>query len=85
MGSPVSPVIANTYMKYFESFTIPTSPTLVKWGFSHVDDVHSATRKDEVNILQGHLNFIDPHIKFIIELPQTDGLPFLDTLTKPTH
>ena len=24
-----------------------------------------------------------PHINFIIELPVTDGLPFLDTLTKP--
>ena len=27
---------------------------------------------------------LDPHIKFTIELPGTDGLPFLDTLTKPT-
>ena len=33
---------------------------------------------------QEHLNSIDPHIKFTIELPGTDGLPFLDTLTKPT-
>ena len=28
---------------------------------------------------------IDPHIKFTIELPGTDGLLFLDALTKPTH
>ena len=27
---------------------------------------------------------IDPHIKFTIGLPETDGLPFLDTLTKST-
>ena len=47
-------------------------------------DVHSATRKDQVNKLQEHLNSIDLHIKFTIELPGTDGLPFLDTLTKPT-
>ena len=33
---------------------------------------------------QEHLNSIDPHIKFTIELLGTDGLPFLDTLTKPT-
>ena len=33
---------------------------------------------------QEHLNSIDPHIKFTIELPGTDGLPFLDTMTKPT-
>ena len=84
MGSPLSPVIANIYMEYFESLAIPTSPTLIKWWFRYVDDVHSATRKDQVNKLQEHLNSIDPHIKFTIELPGTDGLPFLDTLTKPT-
>ena len=33
---------------------------------------------------QEHLNSTDPHIKFTIELPETDGLPYLDTLTKPT-
>ena len=67
MGSPVSPVIANIFMEYFESLVIPASPTLIKWWFSYVDDVHSATRKDQVNKLQGHLNSIDPHIKFTIE------------------
>ena len=84
MGSPVSPVIANIYMEHFESLAIPSSPTLIKWWFRYVDDVHSATRKDQVNKLQEHLNSTDPHIKFTIELPGTDELPFLDTLTKPT-
>ena len=71
-------------MEYFESIAIPSSPTLFKWWLSYVDDVHSATRKDQINKLQEHLNTIDPQIKFTIELPGTDGLPFLDTLTKPT-
>ena len=31
IGSPVSPVIANIYMEYFESLAIPTFPTLIKW------------------------------------------------------
>ena len=84
MGSPASPVIANIYMEYFESLDIPSSPTLIMWWFRHVDDVHSATMKDQVNQLHEHLNSIDPHIKFTIELPGTDGLPFLDTLAKPT-
>ena len=85
MHSPVSTVIANIYMEHFEPLTIPTSPILIKWWFRYGDDVHSATRKDQVNKLQEHLNSIDSHIKFTIELPGTDGLPFLDTLTKPTH
>ena len=84
MGSPVLPVVANIYMEYFESLSIPSSPTLIKWWFRNVDDVNSATRKDQVNKLQEHLNSIDPHINFTIELPGTDGLPFLDTLAKPT-
>ena len=84
MGSPVSPVIVNIYMEHFEYLTIPTSLTLIKWWFKCVDDIHSANRKDQVNKLQDHLNSIDPYIKFTIELPGKDGLPFLDTLTKPT-
>ena len=36
-----------------------------------------------INKLQEHLNSIDPHIKFTIH-QGTDGLHFLDTLTKPT-
>ena len=84
MCSPVSPVIANIYMEYFESLAIPSSPTLIKWWFRNVDDVHSATRKDQGNKLQEHLNSIDPHIKLTIELPGTDGLPFLYTRTKLT-
>ena len=71
-------------MEYFESLAILSSPTLMKWWFRYDGDVHSAIRKDQVNKLQEHLNSIDPHIKFTTELPGTDGLPFLDTLTKPT-
>ena len=84
MGSPVSLGIANIYVEHFESLAIPSSPTLIKWQFRYVHDVHSATRKDQVNILQEHLNSINPHIKLTIELPGKDGPHFLDTLTKPT-
>ena len=76
--------IANIYLEHFKSFSIATSPTLITWWFSYVDDVNSATRKDQVNKLEGHLIPIDPHSKFTIELPGSDGLTFLDTLTKST-
>ena len=52
MGSPVYPVTANIYMEYIESLTIPTSPTSIKWWSRYVNDVHSDTRKDQVNKLQ---------------------------------
>ena len=83
-GSHISPIIANSYLEHFESLGIPISPTLMKWWFRYVDDAYSATRKDQVNKLQEHLNSIYPHVKFTIELPGTDGLSFPDTLTKPT-
>ena len=73
MSSPVSPVIENIYMEHSESLAIPISPTLIKWWFRYVDDVHSATRKDQVNRLQEHLNSIDPHIKFKNSLEQMDS------------
>ena len=69
-------------MEHFESLTILTSLTLIKWWFRYVDDVHSATRIDQVNKLQEHLNSIDPHIKFTTELSGTNGLLFLHP--KPT-
>ena len=80
MGSPVSPVIANIYLEHLGSKAIPTSPTLIKWWFRYVDDIHSATRKDQVSKLQEHLGSIDLHIKFTIELTGTDVLPFLTAL-----
>ena len=83
-GLAVSPVTANIYMEHFESLAIPLSPTLIKWWFRYVDDVHSGTRKDQVNKLQEHFNSIDSYIKVTIELTGTDRLPFLDSLTKPT-
>ena len=83
MGSLVYPAIANNYLEHFESLAIPTSPTLMKWWLRYVDDIHSATRKDHLNKLQEHLNSIYPHIIYTKELPETDGLPILDTLTKP--
>ena len=84
LGSPVFTVFTNIYMEHFESLAIPTLPTLIKWWFRYVDDIHSAIKKDQVKKLQGHISSIDPHIKLTIELQGTDGLPFLDTVTKPT-
>ena len=84
MDSPVSLSLQISTWNTFESLAILSSPTLIKWWCRYVDDAHSATRKDQVNKLQEHLNSIDSCITFTIELPGTDGLPFLDTLNKPT-
>ena len=84
MGSPVYLVIANIYLEHFESWAISTFPTLIKWWFRYVYDVHSASRKDQVNKLQEDLNPIDPHINSPQNFQEQMELPFLDTLTTPT-
>ena len=74
----------NIYMEYFESLATPAFLTLIKWWFRYADDVHSATRKDQVDKLPRAPQLHRSTHQICIELPGTEGLPFLDTLTKPT-
>ena len=55
MGFPVSSVIVNIYIEHFESLAILTFSTFIKWWCRYVDDVHSGTRKDQVNQIQEQL------------------------------
>ena len=46
MGSPVSPVIANIYMEYFEELTLgPQCPIPTPWWKRYVDDNHLHNQK----------------------------------------
>ena len=100
MGSPISPVIADLVMEEIEETAIATAPQPPKWWFRYVDDSHTCLRKHQVDGSHQHLNSINPHIQFTLELEDTkgQGLPFLDTITtkmgtqlevnvyrKPTH
>ena len=76
MGLPLSPVITNIYLEHFESLAIPKSPTLIKWWFRYVDNVHSATRK-----LKSQQTSIAPQLhrsihKIHHRTPRIDGSPF---------
>ena len=85
MGSPCSPVVANIYMEYFENMALgPELPVPVKDWKRYVDDVFSIIPKGNHDNLLQYLNSIDPHIKFTIEQPNTEGgIPFLDTFPRP--
>ena len=100
MGSPISPVIADLVMDEIEETAIATAPHPPKWWFRYVDDSHTCLRKHQVDEFHQHLNSINHHIQFTLELEDTkgQGLPFLDTITtrrgtqlevnvyrKPTH
>ena len=68
MGSPVSPVIANIYMEYFEELALePQCPIPTPWWKRYVHDVICITKKDQVDILFNHINPLDDHIKFTMQ------------------
>ena len=98
MGSPISATVADIVMEYIEETAISTALHPPKWWFRFVDDSHACLKRNLVNEFHSHLNSIDPHLQFTIELEENQRLPFLDTTTirsngkvivdiyrKPTH
>ena len=85
MGSPCSPVVAYIYMEYFEELAFGPELTIpIKEWKRYMDDVFSIVPKGKWEKLFRYLNSIDPHIKFTVEQPNSEGaIPFLDTLLKP--
>ena len=81
MGSPVSPILANIFMEYFEVEAITTAPTPPRFWDRYVDDTWALTKKGTVQELHDHINDIEkPFIRFTKEEPGPDGgVPFLDT------
>ena len=57
MGSPLSPVIVNIYMEYFEEMALGLPcPIPTPWWKRYVDGVISMVKKDKVSTLFNHLN-----------------------------
>ena len=83
MGSPVSPIVANIYMEYFEQKAPSTAPTTRLWQ-RHVDDRFVIQKEVNKQDFLQHINSVDPAIQFTVENNKEDGaIPFLDTIVKP--
>ena len=78
MGSPISATAAGIVMEYIEETAISTALHPPKWWFRFVDDSHACLKRNLVNEFHSHLNSIDPHLQFTIELEENKRLPFLD-------
>ena len=79
MGFPVSVVVANLYMEFFEELALESAPSRPRFWKRYVDDIFGILRTSDVDGLLSHLNSLRPTIKFTMELEEEGSLPFLDT------
>ncbi len=79
MDSPVSAVVANLYMEFFEELALESAPSRPRFWKRYVDDTCCIMQRDAVEPLLRHLNEVRPTIKFTMELEKDGSLPFLDT------
>ena len=82
MGSPVSAVVDNLYMEFFEELALETAPTTPRLWKRYVDDTFCILRKGSTEELLHHLNGVRPTIKFTMKQEEDRKIPFLDTLLR---
>jgi hypothetical protein len=78
MGSPLSPVIANFFMKYSEEMALEGQPTSPSAGFTTLTTHSSSDPMVQASCQAFLLNSVQGNIQFIMETERDDHLPFLD-------
>ena len=79
MGSPVSPIISNLNMEFFERLALSSFNRIrpYKW-FRYIHDTWVLIKNSELDAFFDHINNIDPNIKFTQEGLSNNQLVFLD-------
>ena len=80
MGSCISPIVANIFMKHTEKAALTTFHTPPKLWLRYVDDTFCALKKEHMTEFHQHINFVCHHIQFTMEEEQDLSLTFLDVL-----
>ena len=84
MGSPVSPIVANYYMEYFEQKALSTATHCTKIWLRYMDDTCIVQREENRQSFLQHINSVELAIKFTVAHNKEDeAIPFLDTIVKP--
>ena len=65
MGFPVSAVVANLYMEFFEELALRSAPSKPRFWKRYLDDT---CKRDAVEPLLHYLNDVRPTIKFTMKL-----------------
>ena len=84
MGNPLSPIVANIYMEYFEEMALQRAVVRPKKWLRYVDDTFVIWngKMDELSVFHQHLNSLRPSIQFTMEEESDVQLPFLNVLVK---
>ena len=82
MGSPVSAVVANLYMEFFEELVLEMAPTRPRLRKRYVDGTFYILMKGSTEELLHQLNWDRPTTTFTVEQEEDGALPFLDTLLR---
>ena len=84
LGSPVSPVVANLYMEYFDYRDLTSAVNPPRLWKRYVDDTFVILQQSQKNKFLQQINSVDLSINFTTEESRQDGsMPFLDTLLTP--
>ena len=84
MTSPVSPVVGNLYMEFFEDRALTTEVNPPRWWKRFVDDTFVILKQKKRDEFPQHINSVDPAIQFTMEEQRQDGsMPLLDILVTP--
>ena len=62
MVSPVSPLVANLYMEWFEQYALHTFPSSPSFWASYVDDTYVVIEEKRIDAFTTHINNISPSI-----------------------
>ena len=82
MGSPVSVTVANLVMEDVKQRALATFPNPPKFWKRYVDDTCCALATSDIDRFHQHINSIEPHIQFTVEIETNGPLPFLDLLLR---
>ena len=78
MGSPVSAVVANLFMEFFENLALSTSPVKPSMWKRYVDDILCFLKKGGEKDFLDHINGIRPSIELTMETESGGKISFLD-------